>query len=187
VADTTAPICRLISYQGGPPTQIGIEAQDLESGLNEISVIEADNAGVTVPSFSNGSTEPIVITATKINQSLPSQVKLAVGDLAGNCTLCDPILTHVLTGKGNGREQTFSNVDAVDRMVTITNGNPGLQSFEILVNGRKFRLAKLKTNETRTIDVSRAMLPGAQNVLTLRGNGNPGSQADVIIWDGASN
>ncbi len=175
------------SYQGGPPTQIGIEAQALESGLNDISVIEADNAWVTVPSFSNGTTEPIVITATKINQSLPSQVKLAVGDLAGNCTLCDPILTHVLTGKGNGREQTFSSVDAVDHMVTITNGNPGLQSFEILVNGRRFRLARLQTNERRMIDISRAMLPGAQNVLILRGNGNPGSQADVIIWDGAGN
>jgi hypothetical protein len=185
--DSIAPSCTLTSYQSGPPTQIGITAQDTGSGLDEITVIYADNASVTVPAFSSGTTGPVVVTATKIDQSLPSQVDLAVGDVEGNCTSCDPILTHILTGKGNGREQSFAHVDAAERFVTVTNGNPGLRNLEVLVNGRKFRLFKLKDGERRTLDVSRAMLPGDHNVLVLRGNGNAGSRADIIIWDGGGN
>jgi len=185
--DSIAPSCALTSYQGGPPTQIGITAQDSESGLDEITVMEADNASVTVPGFSSGTTQPVMVTATKIDQSLPARVNLAVGDVEGNCTSCDPILTHILTGKGHGREQSFTNMDALERVVTLCNGSPGLRNVEVLVNGRRFRLFKLKDGERRTLDISRAMLPGDHNVLVLRGNGNAGSRADIIIWDGGGN
>jgi hypothetical protein len=174
--DAASPLCAMTRYAGGPPTQIDITVQD--------TVINSDNSTVTVPSFIFGTTDPVVITATKSNQSLPSRINLAVGDVDGNCAACDPILTHILNGKGSGRVQTFTDVDAMERIVTVTNGNPGLKSFEVLVNGRKFRLSKLRNSERRSLDISRAMQEGSRNVLTLYGNGIAGSRADILIWDG---
>ena len=90
--DTTPPGCALTAVISGPPKQLKITVQDTGSGLNSVVVIVSTNANTTVPAFTSGSTGALVVTATKINQSSGAQVGLRVTDVAGNVTLCDPLL-----------------------------------------------------------------------------------------------
>jgi hypothetical protein len=183
--DVTPPTCRMTGFREGPPAQIEITVQDTESGLGQILVLDAENVFITVPSFVEGTTDPVVVTATKDDQSLLARVLLGAGDLDENCTSCDPILTSIVRGRGReNKEQSFANVDAVDHIVTVNNGTPGLTSLEVQVNGTSFRLSRLEDGETRTLDVSSAMLPGAHNAFTLRSHGKLGSSALIVIWDG---
>jgi hypothetical protein len=94
-SDATAPSCAVTQIIPGPPKQIRVTTQDLQSGLASIVVVTADNATVSIPSFTVGTTSPVVVTATKVNQSLPSTVVLRVRDVAGNETVCDPVYTTI--------------------------------------------------------------------------------------------
>src|SRR5207302_915108 len=79
----------------GPPKQIKIEVQDAQ-GLANITVDPITNASYTIdPSNYVGSTAPVVVTATKTDQSKSSFVRLTITDSAGNTTICDPIIPAV--------------------------------------------------------------------------------------------
>jgi hypothetical protein len=96
--EQTPPECVLTSIIPGPPRQILITLRDQQSGLQSVEVITNTNATVVVPTFTPGSTAPLVVTATKINQELTSVVALRVRDVAGNTTVCDPVYTTLSTG-----------------------------------------------------------------------------------------
>src|SRR5207244_10466042 len=72
----------------GPPAQIDITVQDPGDGLKSVVVTKHVNATVSVPAFTLGTTNPVVITATKTNQSLGSQVGLSVSDVGNHVTRC---------------------------------------------------------------------------------------------------
>jgi hypothetical protein len=87
--DTTPPSVALTAVIAGPPKQIQITVQDSDGGLASIAVTVADNANVLVPAFSSGFTGPVVVTATKINQSMPFDITLLATDVIGNATNAD--------------------------------------------------------------------------------------------------
>lgn len=93
--DLTPPSCDITAIIPGPPRQIQVTVRDVQSGLNTVTIVTSDNADVSIPSFTVGTTDPLVITATKVNQSLPSTVVLRVRDVAGNETVCDPVYTTI--------------------------------------------------------------------------------------------
>lgn len=84
--DTTKPTVSIIENQG-PPYQAHLTFQDMESGIAEIVVTKSENADTVVPPFIVGTTEPIVISSTKIDQTQPINIELRVTDLAGNLLL----------------------------------------------------------------------------------------------------
>ncbi len=89
-ADTTPPMCVLVATVAGPPKQIQVEVQDTDSGLSTVVATASDNASVSIPAFVPGTTSPLIVTATKVDQSKGSTVALALTDVAGNTTTCDP-------------------------------------------------------------------------------------------------
>ena len=92
------PECVLTSIVPGPPKQILITVRDQQSGLASVEVLTNTNCTVNVPTFTPGSTAPLVITATKTNQELNSVVTLRVRDVAGNQVVCDPVYTTLSSG-----------------------------------------------------------------------------------------
>ena len=86
--ETTPPTCRVTARRPGPPAQIDITVQDTGVGLKSVLVTKNVNATVSVPAFTVGTTNPVVITATKTNQSLGSQVGLSVSDVGNHVTRC---------------------------------------------------------------------------------------------------
>jgi hypothetical protein len=182
--DDVPPTCMLTFMYPGPPAYIEVTGQDLGSGLATINVLAQDNANVNVPPFTPGTQEPVVVTATKINQELRSRVELEVRDVAGNITLCDPVLALVIRETGTPVSETVTGLPATEHLVTVSNGAPGLHKLDILVNGRSFKLQGLTDGEERTVDVAAALRPGNVNEIVLRATGKPGASATVLIWEG---
>jgi hypothetical protein len=84
--DTTGPSIFISHQIPGPPAQLEITVQDTGTGLASISVQVADNCTVEIPAFCPGSQDPVLVVATKLNQSRPARVVLKAKDIAGNVT-----------------------------------------------------------------------------------------------------
>ena len=182
--DTTPPTCpaRVVA---GPPTQLIITFQDTDSGLASIVVTQSDNADTVVPPFAVGTTDPVTVTATKINQSQSAHVAIQATDTAGNVANCDPIVSLIQRDPKTDPASTLSDVPQAENQLLVMNGKPGLKNFEATVNGYRFKVTGLKDGEQRAIDVSSAMLPGASNVITVKGHGPKDSWATVVVSDGS--
>ncbi|HEX9944551.1 MAG TPA: hypothetical protein VGG03_21275 [Thermoanaerobaculia bacterium] len=167
----------------GPPAQATTTFQDTGSGLVSLVVTLSENADTVVPPFIPGTTEPVVVTSTKIDQTKRARIEIRATDGAGNVAICDPI--HVVFERGSGRplRDVFVDVPRAEDKVTIRNGKPGFTRVEIRVNGILFRVTGLKRGEERTVDISSAMV-FERNTISIVGRGPKASWAETIIWDG---
>ncbi|MFZ0391997.1 MAG: CHRD domain-containing protein [Calditrichia bacterium] len=93
--DGDAPTCDLDAVNPGPPVSIDIRVQDMQSGIASIIVLKSKNATVNIPAFTPGDTGPIMVSATKIDNSKGASVALETMDMAGNTTRCDPVYTKL--------------------------------------------------------------------------------------------
>lgn len=182
--DATKPRCPITLNDPGPPARVEVTIQDTGTGIAEILVTRSENADTVVPPFTVGTTDPIVITATKIDQSVKARVETRVTDLAGNVAICDPYLLLLVRDKNQEAFEILTDVPRAEDKVTITNGKPGLAKIDIKVNGQKFKVTGLKDGEERTVDISSAMVDGDTNRVEFEVKGKPGSYANVMIWDG---
>jgi hypothetical protein len=82
------PSCVLSSITKGPPAQANFTMQDTNSGLKSIVVVDSTNATVNIPSFVQGATVPINVTATQSDTSQSSSVDFQVTNVAGGATTC---------------------------------------------------------------------------------------------------
>jgi hypothetical protein len=178
--DTIPPTCALTGVVAGPPKQILITVQDTGSGLGSVVVTENSNVSVAIPPFAIGSTAPLIVTATKVNQSAGSSVALRVTDVAGNVTNCDPALLSVGTDPGTPSSQTVHHVSKGESTVTIYNGTPGLTRLELVVDGKRQEITGLTDGATRTVDVS-SLLHKGSNTVTVVAQGKAGGSATVIL------
>jgi hypothetical protein len=186
-SDHTKPKCPITSNIAGPPAQVQVTLSDSgtgQTGLGSVVVTKSENADTPVPPFTVGTNDPLVVTATKIDQTKVARVELLVSDLAGNVSTCDPYLALVIRDKQQQAESAaIPNIPRSEDKVTVTNGSPGVATFEVNVNGAKFKVSGLKDGEERMIDISSAMTDG-NNVVSFKVTGKPGGSANVLIWDG---
>jgi hypothetical protein len=184
--DTTPPTCVLTASHPGPPASIEVTNQDTGSGLASIQVLQATNCTVTVPSFAAGTTAPVIVVATKLNQARQAVVRLRVTDVAGNVTIGDPVVTTLaIPAGGTAVRQQLSGLAPEEGLITVQNGTPGLERLRVAVNGLWAEDVRLAAGETRTLDV-RARLAQGRNRLTLKGTGPGGGKAEVVIADGVT-
>lgn len=83
-----APSCFISGIDSGPPFGLEFTIQDEDDGLQYVSVTDSDNAEITIPSFSPGITEPVVVSVVKQNESLGVLVVLEAVDMGGRITVC---------------------------------------------------------------------------------------------------
>jgi hypothetical protein len=183
--DTTKPLCSLKDSFSGPPAGIHIKTQDTGSGLASITVTSSTNADVTIPTFTPGTTAEVDVTAARHNNSLSASVQLTVKDVAGNTTVCDPVLTSSVRSASDSQpaSQTYNGLDQAESKVTIMNGNPGMKKVTVEVNGTKFRELNLDAGQVVHLDVSSAMQAGSNNTVTISAKGQKGASADIVIAD----
>ncbi len=86
--DMVPATCAVTAVRAGPPKQLDLTAQDTGSGLASITVVSIYNGTVSVPTFTPGTTAPVVVTVTKTDQSRPTVVYIDATDVAGNTTHC---------------------------------------------------------------------------------------------------
>jgi len=176
------PSCDLTALISGPPTQLQVTVRDTSSGLLTIIPTLLDNATLNTPSFSIGSTDPVVVTATKIDQSLRAHVALRVINVAGNFTDCDPVIITLGQAPGVSKKVTVHNVAQTEGLLTIVNGKPGVTQLQVTVNGKRVEVRRLVDGEKRTVNLS-DFLRGKNNTITLEALGKPGGTVTVMISD----
>ena len=183
--DTTPPSCAVI---GGGTNALGqrftkISCQDTGSGLASIRRTKSSNYTVKIPAFDVGTTNPVVVIATKIDNALSAWVTLKLSDVAGNVGFFDPV--DVQLDRKTGKPLTFTStgIPQAESQISIYNGNPGLTTLYIAVNGTKLMVAGLRDNEVRNINVSAAMVAGDNNTISFQARGRPGGSATILIHD----
>jgi hypothetical protein len=141
-----------------------------------------------MPKFTVGATGNIVVHTTEIDSKKPNEVELELKDVAGNTTVCDPIVTtltrptHLKAGAEPTR-QTFVGVPFAESKLRLTNGRPGLTRVDVVVNGRLFKLGALRPGGKRFVDLAPAMRPGKSNTIVLRPYGARGANATIFVAD----
>lgn len=168
--DTTPPECALASVSA---SGITVQVGDAGSGLASVVVTKAKNADVVVPSFTSGSTEDHIVTATKIKASKGSTVELVVSDVAGNTTTCDPVLAELSAGE----TRSFAGVPAAERFFSVSDAE-GVAAIGVEVNGVE-RI--IWSPDGKTIDLGEL---AAVNTIRVRVLGAAGTSATIMIWDG---
>ena len=91
VRDTTPPTCAAVATRRNGPSghdEQDVSTQDTGSGLEAIFNQAITNGSISVPTFTVGRTTPLVITATKTDQSLKTRWSFTARDWAGNTTNC---------------------------------------------------------------------------------------------------
>jgi hypothetical protein len=180
------PTCRLSGSGTNSSGQlfIRITAQDTTSGLKSIAVSQATNATVTVPTFQLGTLQPVIVTATKIDQSLSSTVALRVTSQAGLSTNCDPALVSVGNRPGAPPVQLIRHLPRAESLVTIVNGTPGVERVRVFVNWTDYYdVVDLHDGEVRQLDVAAAMREGTDNALMIVAPARRGASANVVVSD----
>jgi hypothetical protein len=128
------------------------------------------------------------VHTTEIDPKKPNEVELELKDVAGNTTVCDPIVTtltrpaHLKAGAKPTR-QTFVGVPFAESRLRLTNGQPGLTRVDVIVNGRLFKLGALRPGAKRFVDLTSAMRPGRSNTIVLRPYGSRGANATIFVAD----
>lgn len=89
IEDPNPPICSLTSLQGGPPASFQISVQDKESGLSSLTVVDVFNTTYSIPTFSQGSREPVLISVNQIEANLDYQIRIEAVDMNGNRATAD--------------------------------------------------------------------------------------------------
>ena len=174
-----------------PPPVFGVNAngiptmtlvvQDSDTGLAAINVTYTRNITVDIIGFLFGTKDPVTVVGTAIDPSESLGLTFEAVDLAGNVTICDPVLAPLDRATGRPESQTFTGLLEDESKVTVRNGSPGVSSVELVVNGKMFKIAGLADGEERSIDVASAMLPGANNVVTVTARGQPEGTATLFI------
>jgi hypothetical protein len=191
------PRCGPASVEGDRATQLlfgPITDVTLTRAVN-VTVTVTPRDGVPVP-IEEGETvefdppaEDVTVIATKRNPARKAIVVISPCNRTGVipcCEICDPVDVALSAGERWGSMKILTRVPELESKVTVYNHTPGLSALALVVNGRRFRLSGLRDGEQLTVDLASAMQPGDTNEFVLRAEGQRGSSARILIWDGGS-
>lgn len=182
--DDTPPHCPTPSFFTNADGQWSAKAifQDA-GGIDDLHVVDITNAVATIdPTYYSGTTDPVTLIASKIDNHSPARVVVQVSDVAGHVTTCDPVLTTVRAGAAHAARQSFHRLSRHESRVRIRNARHGLKRLVVTVNGHRFVARHLHAGERRTLHIRKALTKaGRHNRVTLHGYGRHGSHATVLI------
>jgi hypothetical protein len=178
---TTAspPVVTVTGIDPGPPETAVFSIVDPIYGLTSFTT-RVYNCAPTNSPWTPGQTTPVTVSCTKEDADESAVIAIEATNSIGLITDFDPVM---LTVSGRGSEfQMLSDIPPSEHVVTITNGNPGLQHFIVKVNGRVIGVS-LSPNQKRTLNLS-AWMKLAANSVGFSGEGPPGASAGIILQDG---
>lgn len=179
------PACSFVITQNSSFQNVSatITLQDQIAGIASIVLVSNTNDTVSVPSFTYGTTSPVIVTANKTTLGQRATVDLTVTNTNGESTTCDPGFTRV-TAHGHSASTKFTGVSAKEHFITIYNAKRGLRTMTIRVNGKTYHVSLTNGHYTR-LNVARAMHRGHHNTISFHGSGHKHGSAAVMIADGS--
>jgi hypothetical protein len=186
VKDTTPPSCALtgVGYNAQGQKYVQVTTRDTGSGLKRIAVVTATNDVVSVPAFVVGTTAPVVVIATKQDQTQSATVALQIFDVAGNATSCDPLVVDLQIGPdGLPVTQTYPSVAAAEHYLVLANDAPGIARLTVNVDGTPTVLDGLQDNQQANMDLAPVMPQDGTSTLQFTADGQAGASAMILIGD----
>ena len=186
--DPNAPTCVATATGRDAAGKAYVEytLRDTAPGLATVEVLQSTNATTPAPVFTHGTTDPVVVRATKVANDLPSSVELRATDVNGNAVTCQ--LTFVAIGSAGAFPRTRRSPDLprAQHFVSFQNGtDPGLKRIIVKVNGVVFKHGQLLPGQRETFDIASAMTNGINRV-SIEVEGNKHATATVIFHDGSA-
>jgi hypothetical protein len=179
--DTTAPTVGLLRTIAGPPKQVQISSRDYRSGLRTIQALACSNCFATTAPFVQGTTDPVITTATKTDATKSSSVQVKATDMAGNSTIFDPV---DITIEGDGKPEVHTmSISSLEHVVQISNGTPGIHHMVLKVNQVEIPVSPLKNGEKRSLDIGTALSAGNNNLITLTAFGGRQATAWIVFTE----
>ena len=129
--------------------------------------------------FPPGTTK-VKFTATKPDDAAAS-VALFVFDAFGHAGKTDPAFLNLIVPAGGVVEQRLTGIPPVERYLRVFNGQPGLRSLAITVNGQPVSLGALVDGESRALDLGAFLAEGENNTLVFTGRGELGASAFLVL------
>ena len=210
-SDMAPPGYELTNYPaGGPPfTFVGVYLFYTNAhGLGGIQGTKADNSTMPCawaygPGLPAAGTSIGPVAVDLVNYTLPPIGTTNVTILAAKTTIgqdsvvnasawdsCfdfqasfDPEVAIVTAGPSVQVQQVYAGLASAEHYVAIFNGNPGLTSLRLLVNGWTYNLGAVGQGQTVMVNVGPSFKPGSTNTVALLGDGPSGATADVVISD----
>ena len=179
--DTTPPRCEVIGVNiahPAPPTNLLVEVQDTDSGLDAINGLVGQNAVVNIPAFSVGTNAVVQVVADKIDEGKRSRVEIQAIDVEGNSSTCDPVLATLTRGSPT---LPLTEVSFRERYLTISPSDPATSLVMANVNGSWFRTSL--GHGSVTIDLGSAMTSGSDNTVTVWAS----SDTTILLADAVPN
>jgi hypothetical protein len=173
--DVPAPTVSVISVTG---QQAVFSVVDPIAGLYAVYPL-CNGCTTAISPFTPGQKTPVTVTATKYSGTNHATVEITAVNPAGNSVQFDPDFATIYSD--GAPPNVLSGISSAEHVLTVTNGNRGLSSLTIQVNGRTLALP-LAVNETRTINLARWMT-SASNTIAFSGYGPPGSEGSIILAD----
>jgi hypothetical protein len=110
-----------------------------------------------------------------------AEVNAQVTSVAGCTTTFDPRVASLYLSAGGEIRTVFRNVPKDDHYLSIKNGAPGLRYARVIVNGASFPNIVLTDGANQVLDISGALVAGADNTVVVEGFGTAGAGARVSL------
>ena len=143
------------------------------------------NLSDVTPTALPANTVKVVCLASLISGFTTGSCNAQVQDVCGtSAKTVDPVTTRLQIASGGQAQQVLTGIQAMERLVSVRNGTPGMTNLTLVVNGQSFVLAPLSDGASVSVDVGAAMVPGDANTIILIGEGPVGASAAITIGDG---
>jgi hypothetical protein len=172
---TSTPTCSLTTVNVGPPSQEVFTTQDPVAGLASVHKIRDHNAIKTESGFSPGTTGPVTVTFTKVDEAIGSEAGIEATNTEGQGVKCLGQFKTVMPRRDN--TQGFTIRDKFSTLV-IQNGVPGLTSVRLTLNGAPTTSVNLTPGQTFTEPLTGPV----PNRLVVQGLGTGSHSAVAAVW-----
>ncbi len=171
----STPTCSLTALNVGPPSQEVFTTQDPVAGLASVKQIRDHNVMKTESGFSPGTTGPVTVTFTKVNEPIGGEAGFDATNTEGQSVKCLGQFKTVQPRRVN--TQGFTIRDKFSTLV-IQNGTPGLTSVSLTLNGAPTTSVALTPGQT----FSEPLTGPVPNRLLVQGFGTGSHSAVAAVW-----
>ena len=157
-------------------TAYSITGATLDSGLN----LANDGTKLGLPPGTTG------IQLFAYRSSGTASINLMAFNSCGDSGGTDPSIVDLVVGPDGVVTKRIEGIPSMERYLQVFNGQPGLQSLTVAVNGHTLPVGPLLAGGRCEVDLASILAEG-DNTLVFTGTGGAGANAIVILSDTPAN
>ena len=179
-AAKAAPVIKVGKIGMGHPRTIELSVRDAEEGLATLRALDATHATEASPTFTAGTTAPVVVDFTMAEDQKDGSIGLEACNVKGDCATLRADVVTLKVGLGGLVSRNFSDIPRTRSLIKVQNGDPGATMFILTANEQRFSVRPLVSGQSLDFSAPLA-LTETENAVTLALRGAAGSEAMVLM------